>query len=433
MKVHHISHACHILESSRTRIIFDPVFFEISKTGYKLFPQARVNAKKIAAQEFDAIFISHFHEDHFCLRSLKLFDRKTPVYFFGPLDSELHYLTALGFQNVNRLQLGSKYRIHEMTVECIDNLESQIECGFLTRTKDCQILNLVDCAFSEKHIKEINKKGPFDLVFFPYQELNQESLCGGDFGASFDRFRYQERVNHASLLKTRLLVPGSCQIQYRKSTWRNYRAFPITPGQFIEDFKALQPKINTRELLPGDTVHFQRKKTSFGKSPLLVQTSKTKRKSYQHKPQLRVPSLAADFGIFHDEKQLQKALDHFHHEFPNMMTQARGLPQLKPFFKNQLICQIKIVGSKRKKKNFFLHFEKNKAHFGRRRNPHFSIQIHAQIFARNIIQGAPYVALLDGIRSHGSWRKLQMNTHNNPLLIYFLLTSKEKDRLQAVS
>ena len=79
MKISRILHAGYVFECDGTRILFDPVFENPFSRNCHAFPDVRFDLAAIRGLRPDAVFISHFHDDHCSMESLDLLDRATPI------------------------------------------------------------------------------------------------------------------------------------------------------------------------------------------------------------------------------------------------------------------------------------------------------------------------------------------------------------------
>lgn len=445
MKLHNIGHACHIIETDKTRLIFDPVFFDLSKTGYELFPRARVFHKAIVSESLSGVFISHSHEDHFCLRSLSLFNRETPIYFFGGTDEEIGALKAIGFKTVVKLKLNRSQKVNDLVVTPIDNVMGETECGFLTQSERFSVLNLVDSFLTEDILKKINRRGPFDLVLYPFQEHHLTRLSGGDFGSSIDFESYSNRIKMAGGLATKLLVPGSCQIQFVDAKWRNLRAFPISHKRFMSDLRVLYPKLRAAELLPGDSVILSgtARPKVVRKNPYsrLLDSRET---AYDFQPGCEIVPLADEYPPLKSRKEVEKLIEVLKQDFAPAMSMLKGHPLLRQYFQAGVSFEIAILNSRTsaRQKGFeslYFKFDRKGVRRVQRQTTDFKIEIHARVLSRNLNEGAPIVSLSDGVRLSGQFFSLKQETsitltaETNPLVFFFMMFAVERDRDLAIN
>jgi putative membrane protein len=72
LKISRILHAGYVFECAGRRIVFDPIFENPFSRNCHAFPAVRFDLEQIRALPVDAVFISHFHDDHCSFESLDL-------------------------------------------------------------------------------------------------------------------------------------------------------------------------------------------------------------------------------------------------------------------------------------------------------------------------------------------------------------------------
>src|SRR5688572_11540789 len=98
MKITLLGHAGLLVETSDCRILCDPILRNECCEGINALSPKR----RISNLEFDAVFISHIHLDHFDVPTLAKLDRNVEV--FLPDDPRmLQILRSLGLRNVTTL------------------------------------------------------------------------------------------------------------------------------------------------------------------------------------------------------------------------------------------------------------------------------------------------------------------------------------------
>ncbi len=87
-------------------------FLKILLAGIvSLFLRLKFNHTEIARQNFSAVFISHFHDDHCSLESLNYLNRATPIYLYCLNDELFEMIRKLGFKNVTPLKLNGSIQV----------------------------------------------------------------------------------------------------------------------------------------------------------------------------------------------------------------------------------------------------------------------------------------------------------------------------------
>ncbi|STR27966.1 Uncharacterised protein [Janthinobacterium lividum] len=105
LKISRILHAGYVFECEGTAIAFDPIVENPFSRNCHAFPPVRFDLDAVRRLRWDAVFISHFHDDHCSLDSLDALDRATPIYLYCVFDELFAMLRALGFTQVRRLHV----------------------------------------------------------------------------------------------------------------------------------------------------------------------------------------------------------------------------------------------------------------------------------------------------------------------------------------
>jgi hypothetical protein len=279
--------------------------------------------------------------------------------------------------------------------------------------------------------------GPFDVTLFPFQELQQEELCGGEMGAVMNPYGYSKRVRHAAQLKTRYLIPASCSIKYIQAEWRNKRAFPVSRAEFKRDVQLLNSTMKLVDAKAGDSFELNKELIKI-KSPSYARVSDSKDIDYEFQPNMIVPPLEEGYPELTDKKRLQSALMRLEADFLQICTEAATIDRFKELFAAEPMVVIEVVGAASAPVRFFYQFDKKGATACAKTNYHIKIKVHAYILARNLLDGAPYVALLDGIYVTGhvcdlkKKKAIYMHVQNNPLIFYFCKTAMNLDRKKVI-
>ncbi len=103
-----VGHHCWVVRAGRSTLLVDPLlgdrFGHSPEAGLRVYPPREVSHAKLP--RLSGIFITHEHEGHFDLPSLRLLDKKTPVFIPHGSSTAMHrILLELGFSKVRRLSL----------------------------------------------------------------------------------------------------------------------------------------------------------------------------------------------------------------------------------------------------------------------------------------------------------------------------------------
>jgi L-ascorbate metabolism protein UlaG (beta-lactamase superfamily) len=122
--------------------------------------------------EFDAIIISHAHDDHLHPPTLLGFPEEMPIYYCGNPDDAGRLLSNLGFKNLHRIKSGDVLEFPEdvkvHVIHADQSSEGTEQCCLLVETPDSLILDAVDIKDSAETREALEKfRGKVDLAFVP--------------------------------------------------------------------------------------------------------------------------------------------------------------------------------------------------------------------------------------------------------------------------
>ena len=164
MKISRILHAGYVFESGATQILFDPVFENPFSRNCHAFPDARFDPAQIRALRPDAVFISHFHDDHCSMESLDLLDRATPIYLYCLFDELFAMLRALGFAKVQALAVDAPVTVGAFEVIPRRALEADVDSMFQIRAEGLNVLNVVDSWMDPQTLEQLKPYAPWDKI-----------------------------------------------------------------------------------------------------------------------------------------------------------------------------------------------------------------------------------------------------------------------------
>ena len=173
LTISRILHAGYIFECEGTTIAFDPVFENPFSRNCYAFPSVRFDRQQIRGLRLNAVFISHFHDDHCSLESLDLLDRSTPIYVYC-LYAELFTMIAeLGFEHVYPLEIDHPILIGTLSVTPRRALDADVDSMFQIQTGDLNVLNVVDSWLDPTDLDKLAQFSPWDLVLWPFQTMRE--------------------------------------------------------------------------------------------------------------------------------------------------------------------------------------------------------------------------------------------------------------------
>lgn len=254
MKISRILHAGYAIESGGTQILFDPVFENPFSRNCHAFPDARFDLAQVRALRPEAVFISHFHDDHCSLESLDLLDRATPIYLYCLFDELFAMIRALGFVKV--LPLAVDQPVHVGTIEVIPRraLEADVDSMFHIRAEGLNVLNVVDSWMDPETLEQLKPFAPWDMVLWPFQTMREVDVIAPSRAAHGPVALPEEWPEQLQALAPRYVVPSSCQFQQEPWSWYNHAMFPITYRQFGAAIAEWLPAAQVVRLNPSVSV-----------------------------------------------------------------------------------------------------------------------------------------------------------------------------------
>lgn len=258
LKISRILHAGYVFEisnaSTSTQILFDPIFENPFSRNCHAFPSIKFDTNQIKNLRPDAVFISHYHDDHCSMESLNFLHRATPIYIFCIYDEMQDLIRSLGFKAVYPVQLNESIMIGSLQVIPRRALDEDVDCIYQIKGADLNILNVVDSWIDQNTLQLLKENGPWDMVLWPFQTMREiEVLSPSRFHGVNIEFP-SEWLEQIKELNPRMIVPSSCQFIHESWSWYNQSFFPISYQQFEQLMKSLIPQINVVRLNPGASV-----------------------------------------------------------------------------------------------------------------------------------------------------------------------------------
>jgi L-ascorbate metabolism protein UlaG (beta-lactamase superfamily) len=236
--------------------LFDPIFENPFSGNCYAFPPVKFDHQQIKTLRFSAVFISHYHDDHFSLQSLDLIDRTTPIYAFFIHDELFRIVSDLGFTNVNRLELDSKIVIGAFEITPLMALDEDVDAIFHINSGGVNVLNVVDAWIHPSTLPKLQKNSQWDMVLWPFQTMREiEVLAPSRVLSSGATGEFPiEWVEYLKALNPKYVVPSSCQFLQESWSWYNHALFPISYAQFEREIAAILPKTRVVRLDPSVSI-----------------------------------------------------------------------------------------------------------------------------------------------------------------------------------
>lgn len=293
LKISRILHAGYVFECESTQILFDPIFENPFSRNCFAFPNVKFDIEQIRALRPDAVFISHYHDDHCSLESLNYLDRSTPIYIFCLHEEMLELIRAVGFSNVHSIQLNVSIVIGSVRVIPRRALDREVDSIFHIIAAGLNILNVVDSWIDDNTLRLLKQAGSWDMILWPFQTMREIEVLspnrypGGETGLP------SEWLDQLRELNPRAVVPSSCQFVNESWSWYNHAFFPISYRQFETEIKTILPNAQVIRLNPGVAVIVTPVSFSCSSPLSWIQPIGNQNVDYQFQPSLPIPTTAS--------------------------------------------------------------------------------------------------------------------------------------------
>lgn len=296
LKISRILHAGYVLECTEEgqtkKIAFDTIFENPFSRNCYAFPSVRFEVAQIRALKFDAVFISHFHDDHCSLDSLNLLSRETPLYVFCVFKELFDWLRELGFKNVFSLKLNESVKIGGIEVIPRRALDADVDSLFQVKAGGMNVLNVVDSWIDYDTLELLASEGPWDLIMWPFQTMRELEVIAPSRAEPAPDSLPSEWLEQLRILKPRYVIPSSCQFQMEPWSWYNHAFFPVTYAQFAREVQAALPETQVVRLNPSASVHLTTKALTAAEPLPWIRPVGEQNLDYEYQPELPPPPTA---------------------------------------------------------------------------------------------------------------------------------------------
>jgi len=263
MRITHLGHASLYVETSSVRLLIDPVLIDPHQEGFlEVFPPRTVHWEQ--RPEFEILFISHRHLDHFDIATLARLPRE--VQLIVPDDPLIaQAIEALGFTAVQRVHDLFGFTIDESSFLITPSEAGIAEHGILISDRDGTFWNQVDTVLTQAHIDLVlAQSSPVDLLFAPWQPMLEQAWQYNE-PLGFPSAEYARLLQNVQRVRPRALVPGSNGFRYvGNKSWLNQVVFPQSRERFMADAVTMLPELKDRvfEADPGDVIELRQGETT---------------------------------------------------------------------------------------------------------------------------------------------------------------------------
>ncbi|MGJ7917007.1 MBL fold metallo-hydrolase [Massilia sp. LXY-6] len=254
LSISRILHAGYVFECGGTRIAFDTIFENPFSRNCHAFPDVRFDHEQIRRQRFDAVFISHFHDDHCSLESLDLLERDTPLYIYCLFEELFDMVRQLGFTCVQALRLDHPVEVGAFRVVPREAMDADVDSMFQVQAAGLNVLNVVDSWIDDVTLAQLVREGPWDMVLWPFQTMRELEVLAPSRAAAAPPELPEEWIGQLKALAPRYVVPSSCQFRLEPWSWYNRAFFPISYARFAQELRAALPQLQVVRLDPSVSV-----------------------------------------------------------------------------------------------------------------------------------------------------------------------------------
>ena len=359
-RVYRVFHAGYVFETHKTRILFDPIFENPLSQNCFAYPDVQFNHSQISQATFDAVFISHYHDDHFSLKSLQHLDRNIPVYMFCIHPEPLIQMKNLGFKKVYSLNLEETLQMGDFQIKPHRALDEEVDCIFQIRILDYQILNVVDSWIDLEKFEELSSIKVWDLVLWPFQSMREiEVLAPTRFPPSDQKVPI-EHLEQIQQLSPKFLVPSSCQFIHENWSWYRQAYFPISYQSFTNQIEDICPSTKVIRMNPSTCLQFYQHQISRGPNLNWVPPVGPQDVDYEYDPDI-VPTPTSEIAkLLSATNSEQKQRVHSFCESEILMRYEDLELSIEEYFANSVLWNLKIYDSSGEGTNYFYELFENK-------------------------------------------------------------------------
>ncbi len=306
--VSRLFHAGYQFVASNTRILFDPIFENPMSVNCYSHNEIEFDHNKIKQLNFDAVFISHVHDDHFSLQSLQFLDKKIPIYIYCYDHIYIELIIKLGFHHVFQLFLSHQIQIKEFQITCLPALDREIDCLFHIQSENLNILNVVDAWIDWETCHYLSKLAKWDLILWPFQQMREIEVVSPSRYPPADQKTPAEHQTQLKMLMPKVVIPSSCQFIHEKWSWYRHHYFPISYRSFAEQVSQILPDTKVIRLDPACSLQLSEHGIVSAQPISWIKIIESSKFDYQYHPEFRpqdMNDIASRFPLLSIKEQEQ--------------------------------------------------------------------------------------------------------------------------------
>jgi UDP-MurNAc hydroxylase len=254
MRITYYGQACTLIEAGGKKILTDPWLTEGAFFGSwfhtHLLADAGVSPETVA-KDVDYLFISHEHQDHFDVKTLKHLPPDTPILICRFVTPKFrHHLEGLGFTNISEHDSGERIVLGDgVNATIFGTAEYTNDSAILVEHDGVRCFNETDCKLHYADLEKIGQMG-IDIGFYMFSGANWfPMLYDYPAGVMLDLVRRRRRsllrslAQRIKLTKPRFAVPaaGPCTVLDSELLWLNSedRGIFIDPALAVRELQTL--------------------------------------------------------------------------------------------------------------------------------------------------------------------------------------------------
>ncbi|RYZ65413.1 MAG: MBL fold metallo-hydrolase, partial [Proteobacteria bacterium] len=244
----------YLFESADHRVLFDPIFESPFSHNCFADPPIRFDEGVIRKEQWNAVIISHFHDDHLSLRSLDWISRETPIYLYCAFEEFFDLVRQMGFIEVHSIQLNVSLQFGGIRVTALAALNPEVDTLFHVQVGVLNILNVVDSWIDPSNLPLLSALAPWDLVLWPFQTMRELAALDPRRAEPAVRTLPPEWIEQLVLLRPKCVIPSACQFRFETESWLNHHYFPISYRQFEREMVSVLPATQVVRLGPSESI-----------------------------------------------------------------------------------------------------------------------------------------------------------------------------------
>lgn len=245
MKITYLTDACVLIESNGKKLLCDPWLSESACYGALYhYPRLIIDVEKYL--DVDYIYISHIHEDHLDVDTLKKVNKNIPIYIMNYFEKPvLNRLKTLGFHNVIELNHKEKTILHDdfsLEILAADDCDPiichkffgcqvsgayektlQIDSLAIISNKEHVVVNTNDCPYELSRTMNpyiLSNYNKIDFLLTSYNAASPYPQCFENFDAK-EKLAEREKIrlkclerafNYTKDLKPKYLLPFAAKM-----------------------------------------------------------------------------------------------------------------------------------------------------------------------------------------------------------------------------